>query len=87
VAAGLAIENDEGHRYDRFRGRLIIPIRDEKGRVTGFGSRSLDGSEPKYMNSPQTPIFDKGRLLFGLDRARIAIRNEQVRCWSRATWM
>jgi DNA primase len=78
VDAGLAIENDEGHRYDRFRGRLIIPIRDEKGRVTGFGSRSLDGSEPKYMNSPQTPIFDKGRLLFGLDRARTAIRNEQV---------
>jgi DNA primase len=78
VDAGLAVENDEGRRYDRFRGRLIIPINDEKGRAVGFGSRSLDGSEPKYMNSPQTPIFDKGRLLFGLDRARIAIRNEQV---------
>jgi DNA primase len=78
VDAGLMVENDEGRRYDRFRGRLIIPIRDEKGRVVGFGSRSLDGSEPKYMNSPQTPIFDKGRLLFGLDRARAPIRNEQT---------
>ncbi len=77
VDAGLAVENDEGHRYDRFRGRLIIPIKDEKGRAIGFGSRSLDGSEPKYMNSPQTPIFDKGRLLFGLDRARVSIRNQQ----------
>jgi len=77
VDAGLVIENDEGRRYDRFRGRLMIPIKDEKGRVVGFGSRSLDGSEPKYMNSPQTPIFDKGRLLFGLDRARAAIRNEK----------
>lgn len=78
VDAGLAVENDEGHRYDRFRGRLIIPISDEKARAVGFGSRSLDGSEPKYMNSPQSPIFDKGRLLFGLDRARISIRNQQV---------
>lgn len=78
VAAGLVIENDEGRRYDRFRGRLMIPICDAKGQVIGFGSRSLDGSEPKYMNSPQTPIFDKGRLLFGLDRARSAIRNEQM---------
>ena len=78
VDAGLEVENDEGRRYDRFRGRLIIPIRDEKGRVVGFGSRSLDGSEPKYMNSPQTPLFDKGRLLFGMDRARAAIRTEQV---------
>jgi DNA primase len=78
IDAGLVIENDEGRRYDRFRGRLLIPIRDEKGRVVGFGSRSLDGSEPKYMNSPQTVIFDKGRLLFGLDRARGPIRNEKA---------
>jgi DNA primase len=76
--AGLVVENDEGRRYDRFRGRLIIPIHDEKGRAIGFGSRSLDGSEPKYMNSPQTPIFDKGRLLFGLHHARAAIRTEQA---------
>ncbi|MCL5998313.1 MAG: DNA primase [Chloroflexi bacterium] len=78
IDAGLLIENEEGRRYDRFRGRLIIPIRDEKGRVVGFGSRSLDGSEPKYMNSPQTAVFDKGRLLFGLDRARATIRTEQT---------
>lgn len=77
IDAGLVIENEEGQRYDRFRGRLMIPIRDEKGRTVGFGSRALDGSEPKYMNSPQTAIFDKGRLLFGLDRARNAIRNER----------
>ncbi len=78
IDAGLVVENEEGRRYDRFRGRLMIPIRDEKGGVVGFGSRSLDGTEPKYMNSPQTPVFDKGRLLFGLDRARGAIRNEQT---------
>lgn len=78
IDAGLVIENDEGRRYDRFRGRMMIPIRDEKGRVVGFGSRSLDGSEPKYMNSPQTIIFDKGRLLFGLDKARGTIRNEKA---------
>jgi DNA primase len=77
IDAGLVIENEEGRRYDRFRGRLMIPIRDAKGQVVGFGSRSLDGSEPKYMNSPQTSVFDKGRLLFGLDRARNSIRNEQ----------
>jgi DNA primase len=76
IDAGLVIQNEEGHRYDRFRGRLMIPIRDAKGQVVGFGSRSLDGSEPKYMNSPQTVVFDKGRLLFGLDRARHSIRND-----------
>ncbi|MBX7213120.1 MAG: DNA primase [Thermoflexales bacterium] len=78
IDAGLLIENEAGRRYDRFRGRLMIPIRDDRGRVIAFGSRSLDGSEPKYMNSPQTALFDKGRTLFGLDRARAAIRNEQV---------
>lgn len=83
IEAGLVVDApassaDEGRRYDRFRGRLMIPIRDAKGQVVGFGSRSLDGSEPKYMNSPQTMVFDKGRLLFGLDRARGAIRSEQM---------
>ncbi|MCS7324537.1 MAG: DNA primase [Anaerolineae bacterium] len=76
--AGLLVENEEGRRYDRFRGRLMIPIRDARGEVVGFGSRSLDGSEPKYMNSPQTALFDKGQLLFGLDRARAAIRDAGV---------
>ncbi len=75
ISAGLVIENEEGRRYDRFRNRLMIPIHDDRGRVIGFGSRSLDGSEPKYMNSPQTAVFDKGRTLFGLDRAKAPIRN------------
>ena len=77
IDAGLVVQNEEGRRYDRFRGRLMIPICDARGQVVGFGSRSLDGSEPKYMNSPQTPVFDKSRLLFGLDRARGGIRSEQ----------
>ena len=61
--------------YDKFRHRLMIPIRDERGRMAGFGARALDDDQiPKYLNSPQTAIFDKGRLLYGLDRARKAIR-------------
>ncbi len=83
IDAGLVIDpstssGHEGRRYDRFRGRLMIPIKDPKGQVVGFGSRSLDGSEPKYMNSPQTVVFDKGRLLFGMDKARNSIRSEQA---------
>lgn len=75
VEAGLAAERQSGGGYyDRFRGRVIIPIADAAGRVVGFGARSLDGSPPKYLNSPQTPLFDKGRLLYGLDKARQAIR-------------
>ena len=61
--------------YDRFRHRLMIPIRDERGRMAGFGARILNPEDlPKFLNSPQTPIFDKGHLLYGLDRARKAIR-------------
>ncbi len=74
VEAGLAIRNDKGRIYDRFRNRLIIPIRDERGRVVGFGARALGDEHPKYLNSPQTPVFDKSRLLFGLDMARESIR-------------
>ena len=75
VQAGLAIERQGGGGYyDPFRGRLMIPICDVQGRVVGFGARSLDDTLPKYLNSPQTPIFDKGHLLFGLDKARQAIR-------------
>jgi DNA primase len=73
--AGLLSERDSGGYYDRFRHRLMIPIRDERGRMAGFGARALDDDQmPKYLNSPQTPIFDKGRLLYGLDRARKPIR-------------
>jgi len=78
-AAGLLSENEErGTRYDRFRGRLIIPIRDIDGRVVGFGARTLDPDGlPKYLNSPQTALFDKGRLIFGLDMARRHIREKR----------
>ena len=65
--------------YDYFRHRLIIPIRDERGRVIGFGARALaDDDNPKYLNSPQTPLFDKSRVLFGLDRAKRAIRDDET---------
>jgi DNA primase len=61
--------------YDRFRHRILIPIRDERGRMAGFGARIINPEDvPKFLNSPQTPVFDKGRLLYGLDRARKAIR-------------
>ncbi len=79
LAAGLIIKREDGSgHYDRFRGRLIIPIRDERGRVVGFGARALDDSTPKYINSPQTPVFDKSTILFGLDLAKGAIRREGV---------
>jgi len=71
VETGMLIRPEEGDResYDRFRGRLMIPIRDPRGRVIGFGGRILGPGEPKYLNSPQTVLFDKGRTLFNLDRA------------------
>ena len=75
IEAGLAVRNERGRIYDRFRNRLIIPINDERRRTVGFGGRALDPDEPaKYINSPQSPLFDKSRLLYGLDRARSAIR-------------
>ena len=78
LAAGLIIEreNDDRGPYDRFRERLMFPIRDTKGRVIGFGARALDDSQPKYLNSPQTPLFDKSGSLFAIDRAQQAIRDE-----------
>lgn len=74
VAAGLLVEGENGPPRDRFRGRIIIPIRDEKGVFVGLGGRLLGHGEPKYLNSPQTDLFDKGHLLFGLDHAAKAIR-------------
>jgi len=75
IDAGLASPRESGGLYDRFRGRVVLPIRDERGRMTGFGARTLDPEGlPKYLNSPQTDIFDKGKILFGLDRARRDIR-------------
>ena len=74
LAAGLVVEREGGGTYDRFRQRLMFPISDLQGRVAGFGARALDDSSPKYLNSPQTAIFDKGGILYGIDRARGAIR-------------
>lgn len=74
AAAGLVIERDRGGYYDRFRRRVIFPIRDERGSVRGFGGRALDDSTPKYLNSPQTALFDKGANLYGIDLARQPIR-------------
>ena len=74
VAAGVVREGDDGRQRDLFRGRLMIPIRDSEGRLAGFGGRSLDDSEPKYLNSPQGEVFDKSRILYAMDRARDDIR-------------
>ena len=79
VESGLLIDKSEeggAHRkrYDRFRGRIMFPIRNTKGQVIGFGGRVMDGGEPKYLNSPETPLFSKGSELYGLFEARQAIR-------------
>lgn len=72
--AGLVIDNESGRRYDRFRDRLMIPIVNPKGDIIAFGGRIIDQGEPKYLNSPETPLFEKGRELFGLPQARQALR-------------
>ncbi len=74
VEAGLLIQIDDKTPYDRFRGRLMFPIRDARGRNIAFGGRILGNGEPKYLNSPDTPLFDKGRTLYNLDRAAPAAR-------------
>lgn len=74
IEGGLLIQVDDKEPYDRFRGRLMIPIRDARGRVIGFGGRILGAGEPKYLNSPETPLFDKGSSLYNLDRASPASR-------------
>ena len=70
---GLVIVNEQGRRYDRFRDRVMFPILDQRGNVIGFGGRVIGEGEPKYLNSPETPIFEKGRELYGLSQARKAI--------------
>ncbi|MFA7268527.1 MAG: DNA primase [Sterolibacterium sp.] len=72
---GLVIDNEQGRRYDRFRDRIMFPILDQRGNVIGFGGRILDTGEPKYLNSPETPLFEKGRELYGLPQARKAIHD------------
>ena len=76
LEAGLVLERQGGGYYDRFRGRLLFPIRDVRGHVVGFGARALDDSVPKYLNSPQTPIFDKSSVLYGIDKAKRGIREQ-----------
>lgn len=80
AAAGLLVESETGG-YDRFRGRLMFPIRDERGRTVGFGARELDGGDlpgAKYINTPQTALFDKSSLLYAFDRAKEAIRRQET---------
>ncbi len=74
LEAGLVTENERGRRYDRFRDRVMFPIRDALGRLVGFAGRVLGDAVPKYLNTPETPLFRKGELLYGLDKARTAVR-------------
>ncbi|AMD45773.1 DNA primase [Bordetella holmesii] len=78
VEAGLVIESEDGRRYDRFRERVMFPIRNTRGSLIGFGGRIIGKGEPKYLNSPETPVFSKGHELYGLWEARLAIRQEGV---------
>jgi len=75
---GLIIGEEPGGTHDRFRNKLMFPILDIRGRTTGFGARVLDDSEPKYVNSPQTPVFDKSGSLYGINLAEAAIRQQDV---------
>lgn len=74
TTAGLITSKEDGEPYDKFRNRLIFPIQDKRGRVVGFGGRAMGDVEPKYLNSPETPIFTKGKLLFNAHRAVKFIR-------------
>jgi len=75
LATGLIIRNDKGKHYDRFRERIMFPIRDQRGRCIAFGGRAIGDGEPKYLNSPETVLFHKGRELYGLFEARQALRH------------
>jgi len=76
VEAGLVIESEDGRRYDRFRERVMFPIRNARGALVGFGGRIIGNGEPKYLNSPETPLFSKGNELYGLWENRQAIRRD-----------
>jgi DNA primase len=78
LTVGLIYQSEDGRTHDRFRGKLMIPITDSRGRVTGFGARVLDDSLPKYINSPQTPTFDKSATLYAIDRAAASIRKQDT---------
>jgi DNA primase len=74
LETGMLVQNEAGRTYDRFRDRVMFPIRDQRGRIIAFGGRVLGDDKPKYLNSPETPIFSKGRELYGLYQARQANR-------------
>ena len=76
--AGLVIRNDQGRLYDRFRDRVMFPIANQKGEIIAFGGRVLGEGEPKYLNSPETPLFEKGREVFGLPQARSPLREKNA---------
>ncbi|MFC1940566.1 DNA primase [Chloroflexota bacterium] len=78
LEAGLILATEEEKTHDRFRNRLMFPIRDTRGNVTGFGARALDDSLPKYLNSPQTPVFDKSGTLYGINLATSSIRQQDL---------
>ncbi len=78
VEAGLLTERDDGRRYDRFRNRLIFPIRNRDGQIVGFGGRALGDGKPKYLNTAQTVVFDKSSVLYGIDLAKDAIRKSDT---------
>ena len=78
LTTGLIIEAEAGKTHDRFRHRLMFPIYDIRGHTTGFGARALDDSEPKYLNSPQTPLFDKSSSLYAINLASSAIRQQNM---------
>ena len=77
LACGLLIEKDDGGFYDRFRNRLMFPIRNNKGEIVGFGGRIIDDEEPKYLNSPETSLFKKGELLYGLYESKKSIADKR----------
>ena len=77
--AGLVVPGSKGASYDRFRGRLMFPLTDERGRVLGFGARTLGDDKPKYLNSPETPLYHKSEALFGLDKAKAAaVKDDRI---------
>ncbi|MFH7566332.1 DNA primase [Oceanimonas smirnovii] len=77
IDGGMLLQNDNGRIYDRFRDRIMFPIRDRRGRTIGFGGRVLGDGTPKYLNSPETPVFHKGRELYGLYEVRQTHRNPE----------
>ena len=77
LACGLLIEKDDGGFYDRFRNRLMFPIKNNKGEIVGFGGRIIDDEEPKYLNSPETTLFKKGELLYGLYESKKSIADQR----------